>query len=93
MARFFFWPWNLGFTTQNYLTSTQSITVFSTLTSIFFTRCVPASLFSNALAQASSCRRRRRAVEYDDDLAELFEQPIVPSAVEQYALSFVPAPF
>jgi len=90
-GRFFFWPWNLRFTTQNYLTSTQVVTVFSTLTSISFTRCIPASLFSNALAQASSCRRRRRAVEYDVDVAELFDHPIVPSAVEQLEASAAPS--
>jgi len=86
----FFWPWNFG-STSNYLTSTQYVTVSSTLTSIIFSRCVPASLFAAAANQASTCRRRRRAIEIDSDIPGDDWQHIAPSRVEPLMATAVPS--
>ena len=77
------WKFLLGANYVTYtLTSWASIT--STLTSLSITRCVPATLFLNVAAQASSCRRRRAIIEdieFDEDADA---DSITPSIVEQW---------
>jgi hypothetical protein len=62
------------------------VTVSTTMTSIVIARCIPATVFTNAAAQAASCRRRRQAphlqVEFKDEFSDP-SQLIAPSDVEQ----------